>query len=137
MSQLAAATATHSLATTPVKFSSTLPRYLKKKKQARRLTAGLWLTQAHTYAMALAGLGLRPGEVDTELGETKRRHSHTDGHTVPSFSVDYCDDPPSHSSCNLNSYELEGPLLNDTNAAIYPACNSMSLFDLKTNFKRS
>jgi hypothetical protein len=123
VSQLAAATATNSLATTPVKFSSTLPRYLKKKKQARRLTTGLWLTQAHTYAMALAGLGLRPGEVDTELGETKRRHSHTDGNTLPSFSVDYCDDLPSHSSCNLNSYEIEGPLPNHTNTSIYLTCS--------------
>lgn len=117
MSQLAAATATNSRATTPVpvRFSSTLPRYLKKKKQGRRLTAGLWLTQAHTYAMVLAGLGLRSSDTaDTELGEGEgvvRRHSHTDARTLPSFSVDYCEEQSSHSSCNLNFYDTTGPQL--------------------------
>lgn len=84
------------LSTTSLGSASTLPRCFSRGNE-RRLTGGLWLAQAHAYAMALAGV--LPGRAATV---TRRLSlcSTSCSRTLPSFKFDECADPP-RTSCSL------------------------------------
>ena len=97
----------HGILTTTAGSPSTLPRCFSRRKD-RRLTSGLWLAQAHAYAMALAGV--LPGHAAAAI--TRRcLSSNTCSRTLPSFTVDLCVDPPPRTSWSLTLHPWPPGLL--------------------------
>ncbi|KAI9556867.1 hypothetical protein GHT06_016659 [Daphnia sinensis] len=84
------------LPTTAMGSASTLPRCFARKSE-RRLTGGLWLAQAHAYAMALAGV--LPGST-TSFTRRLSLNSQTCSRTLPSFKFEECSEPP-RTTCSL------------------------------------
>lgn len=91
----------HGILSTVPGSASTLPRCFSRRKE-RRLTAGLWLAQAHAYAMALAGVLPGPAALVTR----RCLSSQTSSRTLPSFTVDECSDPPPRTSWSLTLLPL-------------------------------
>lgn len=78
------------LSTAALGSASTLPRCFSRKIE-RRLTGGLWLAQAHAYAMALAGV--LPGRT-APFARRFSLSSQTCSRTLPSFKFEECTELP-------------------------------------------
>lgn len=95
----------HGLLSSP-RTPSTLPRCLSRQAE-RRLTAGLWLTQAHAYVMALAGV--LPGPAAAITRRCLSSHSPIASGILPSFMFsDNCELAPPRATRSLTLHPWTG-----------------------------
>lgn len=118
----------HGLLTSPAGTPSTLPRCLSRRAE-RRLTAGLWLAQAHAYAMALAGV--LPGPAAAVTRRCLSSHSPIAGAALPSFAFAHSA-PERRTSRSLTLHPWTGciALLTNRSVCMLPVARVAHRLDL-------